>query len=282
MPPPSAGRAVFIGMKKIEENGRLSDIPCQYKTKDGRTIDILIDSTATVEPSGKKTILCVVRNVTERKRLERELLDVVKEHQRVIGQELHDGLGQQLTGIAFISRVIQKNLESKAVPEASEMNRIASLVNDTISQARALAKGLYPVELHSSGLSAALQELAAHTEKLFKIKCQFRCSNPVSVYDNSAAMHLYRIAQESVNNALKHGKADDIIIELAADGINGTLTVKSNGRDYPEIQGKSDGMGLKIMQYRADVINGFLNISRASEGGTVLSCTFPMLSPSVL
>jgi signal transduction histidine kinase len=217
----------------------------------------------------------LMQEIEERKRLEREILNISEREQRRIGQELHDSLGQELTGIALMTKVLEQKLAAKSLSEAAEVAEIAKLVNQATDQARGLAKGLHPVDLVSGTLMSALQELATTTEKLFGIFCSFKYDKPVEI-DDTAAVHLYRIAQEAVTNAVKHGKAKNIRIELACGGDKSTLTIKSDGLDFPRgSEAKGKGMGLQIMSKRVDIIGGSIDIHKAPEGGTIVTCAFP-------
>src|SRR5262249_12368926 len=139
---------------------------------------------------------------------------VTEREQRRISQDLHDGLGQHLTGLMHLSSVLHSNLKERSLPEAAEAARIATLLREAAEQTRTLARGLHPVEMEASGLMASLDHLADKTRELFKIDCRFECRNGVLVQDVVMATHLYRIAQEAINNAIKHGRASQIRIEL--------------------------------------------------------------------
>jgi signal transduction histidine kinase/PAS domain-containing protein len=216
----------------------------------------------------------LVQEIEERKRLERELLDISERERMRIGQELHDGLGQQLTGIALMSKVLQHKLTRKSLDESIDAEEISSLVNQAIDQARGLARGLHPVDLTVSGLVPALQELATMTSHLFGVSCTFEYDDSVSIEDIEVAIHVYRIAQEAITNSIKHGQAKNIWLELTlAENIK-VLTVKNDGTNFPEVLAKTKGMGLQIMDYRAEVINGSLNVQKNPEGGTIVTCTF--------
>jgi PAS domain S-box-containing protein len=215
-------------------------------------------------------------DITERKRLEKEIQEVSEQEKRRIGQDLHDGLGQYLTGISFMAKVLQQKLAAKSLPEASDAQKISELVNRTVSQTRDLARGLCPVELETSGLQAALIELAASVDKLYDgISCALECNHSVLIYDNATAIHLYRIAQEAVNNAVKHGKASRIVIDLAAGEGTIILTVRDNGCGLPKGLTKSKGMGLRVMNYRAGMIGATVSFEAAPGGGTLVSCIMP-------
>ena len=143
-----------------------------------------------------------------------------------------------------------------------------------MAQARALARGLSPVELETNGLMAALQELAASTEKLFNIACIFHCAPPVLMADNVRATHLYRIAQEAIHNAIKHGRASRIVISLASTGRDMSLSITDNGSGFPANPESSKGMGLRSMRYRAGSIGGMLEIQPVEPQGTRVTCRF--------
>jgi PAS domain S-box-containing protein len=214
-------------------------------------------------------------DITERKRLEKEIQEVSEQEKRRIGQDLHDGLGQYLTGVSFMAKVLQQKLADKGLPEAADAQKISELVNKTVSQTRDLARGLCPVELETNGLQAALLELAASVDKLFDASCTLECNHPVLIYDTAAGIHLYRIAQEAVNNAFKHGKASQIVVGLAAGEGTIILTVRDNGCGLPKGLTKSKGMGLRVMNYRAGMIGASVTLQGAPGGGTLVSCTMP-------
>lgn len=209
-----------------------------------------------------------------RRRLEREILEISEREQRRIGQELHDSLGQQLTGIAILTKVLEQKLQRKTLPEAASAKEIASLVNQAVEETRQLSRGLHPVALDENGLMSALQSLAMTTQSLFRVSCTFRCVRPVLVRDASTAVHLYRIAQEAVTNAVRHGGPENIIIDLSSQDRWATLAITNNGRDFPEKLPKHEGIGLQMMGHRAEMINGSVDVRRAPSGGTQVVCRF--------
>lgn len=223
---------------------------------------------------GRRLFVGIVRDVTERKRLEREILEISAFEQRRIGQDLHDGLGQFLTGVACLSKVLEQTLAAKGLPEAIKAAEIVTLVEQAIAQTSNLARGLYPVHLAAEGLVTALHELASHVGRLFDVSCHFQCEMPVRIHDNAVATHLYYIAREAVNNALRHGKAKQISMSLVR--VNGriTLTVKDDGIGIPAVLQDHQGMGIHIMRYRTSMINGTLTIERDAGGGTIVACSF--------
>lgn len=210
--------------------------------------------------------------ISERRRLETEIIHVSEEEQKRIGQELHDGLGQHLTGIAFLAKALEQKLATLALPEKLDAAQIVQLVNQSISRTRALARGLFPVELESNGLMAALEQLSANIHALYRVSCTFQCGEPVLVYDNVVAINLYRIAQEAVGNAVKHGHAHRILIELKKTGERVFLAVSDDGSGYdPVAWENSSGMGIHIMQYRAKMIGANLEIHKDTGQGSTIS-----------
>jgi PAS domain S-box-containing protein len=220
-------------------------------------------------------------DVTGAKRLERTILDISGREQRRIGQDLHDGLGQHLTGVAFMSKVLEQKLREQSMPEAADAAKIVALVNQAINRTRELSRGLLPVLSDALGLMAALERLALEVEDLFQVSCRFECGQPVLIPESDKATHLYHIAQEAVNNALRHGHPRHIAIRLAG-GEGPFLSVDDDGVGVrgPRVGASgSQGMGLLIMGYRAKMIGGALEVGPGPDGGTLVRCTFPASNP---
>jgi PAS domain S-box-containing protein len=213
------------------------------------------------------------RDITLRKHLEHQVLEISSREQRRIGQDLHDVLGQNLTGLALLNRILAQKLAEKDIPEAEDAARVGEMIKQSIAQARALSRGLCPIDQKAEGLMTALQALAGNVTEFYGISCLFEADSPVLVPDMAAAMHLYHIAQEAINNAVKHGKADQIRLRLVDEGDGFTLSIRDNGTGIPEPLGPAKGIGLNIMQYRAGMIGGVLEMKRHPEGGTVVTCT---------
>ncbi|MBA7692109.1 hypothetical protein ES703_100667 [subsurface metagenome] len=231
----------------------------------------VVERTARVTRAHKQ----LLKEIEERKCLEKELLNISEREQRLIGQELHDSIGQQFAGIAFLAKVLEQRLASKLPDEAANAAEIVKLVNQATDQARDLAKGLHPVDLDAGSLLFALRELAAATEHLFGIRCTFKADEHIPINDTTVAIHLYRITQEAITNAIKHSRAKNIQIALTAGSDKSVLTVESDGLDFPEVVVKSTGMGLQIMDHRAEMIHGSLNVCCSDRSGTILTCVFP-------
>jgi PAS domain S-box-containing protein len=273
LPPTLAGEAQ-AALERALSSGKMQNFEYRLNNALG-----LRDFEARFVPLGEEEVLVIVRDITERKRLEREILEVSGREQRRIGQDLHDGLCQQLSGIALISRALEKSLAEKSLPESETAARITALVLHSVDQTRSLARGLYPVELERSGIVAALRDLAEQTQGLFAIASRFHCDAPVEIHDRVTALHLYRIAQEAVGNAARHARARQIVVTLAQDQDTLRLTVSDDGRGMPRELERGQGMGLSIMNYRARIIDATLDIQPRAEGGTVVTCTLRNPNP---
>jgi PAS domain S-box-containing protein len=253
-----------------------NDYETYWVTRDG--VQRLIAWSTTLLPGSNDSLAYIIASgtdITERKRLEKAVLDISAREQRRIGQDLHDGLGQHLTGIAFMTKVQQQKLAEKKLPEAADAAKIVQLVNEAIHKTRELAQGLVPVVTDKHGLMSALQLCATEVEDLFGITCSFQCEEAVFMHDYNKATHLYHIAQEAVNNAIKHGHAGNIVISLFAGDARGTLMIKDDGDGIPEPPVRT-GMGLHIMNYRAGMIGGTLEVRRDGTRGTFVVCHFPV------
>jgi signal transduction histidine kinase len=228
-----------------------------------------------LETRVRQRTAALVREMAERQRLEGEILKVGEREQRRIGHELHDSLCQHLTATALAGQVLGERLAAKSLSEATDAGKVVELVEDGITLARNLARGLYPVEMEAEGLMAAFQELADNITKGARVRCVFECDAPVLMHDDAAATHLYRIAQEAVRNAIQHGKPTRIGITLAERNGQVTLTVEDDGTGVLETAQSSEGLGIRIMAHRAAMIGGTFAIEPAPTGGTIVTCTTP-------
>src|SRR6204780_1964674 len=215
-------------------------------------------------------------DITERKGLEEAILEISAREQRRIAQDLHDGLGQHLTGIAFMSKVLEQKLSDKTLPEAVEAAQIVKMVNQAIDNTRQLARGLHPVAAEPLGLMSALRKWASDVEELFHIRCCFQCPRPLSIPDANLATHLYRIAQEAVHNAIRHGKSQNIEVVLSGKNDTGTLTIRDDGEGFQKQPETQPGVGLSIMNYRADMVGGSLKVQPNEDRGISVTCVFPI------
>lgn len=214
------------------------------------------------------------------RRLEQEIIRISEREQRRIGQDLHDGLCQYYAAVGCAAGSLKLNLEKQGSPAATSAAEIEELIMKGVGQARSLARGLAPVENEERGLQFALEDLAHTTSRLHGIDCQCICDSPVSIFDNNCANHLYRITQEAIANATRHGKATVIRLHLNSDEHSVRLVIEDNGSGIPNPLPGHPGMGLSIMQYRARTIGGELEVAPRPEGGTIVACTFQQKEPS--
>ena len=217
----------------------------------------------------------LTREITERERLEKEVIEVSEREQRRIGHDLHDGLCQHWAATAMAGQVLNEKLTAKSLPEATDAEEIVKLAENGITLTRNLAHGISAAGMEPDGLVTALHELAANTSKIFKVRCVFECEQPPAIADTAAVTHLYRIAQEAVNNAIRHGKPAQIVISLAERKGRVELTIEDDGTGLPEDWQKQRGLGARIMAHRATMINGTFSIEPNPTGGTFVKCSIP-------
>ncbi len=214
--------------------------------------------------------------ISERRRLEKELLEITEKERRRIGLDLHDDLGQKLAGLALMAKGLVIKLVKEGNNAAADAVQIHSLVQEAVSHAHDLAHDLAALDATESDLPAALQNLATRAGQLFAISCQFKSNGHIPPLAPDIAVQLYKIAQESVTNAIKHGKAKHVTINLANGSDKLTLTVHNNGLPFPDLKDATPGMGLRIMTYRANLIGGSLEIKGTGVRGTQVTCSVPL------
>jgi signal transduction histidine kinase len=227
---------------------------------------------------GSERLLAVLNDVTERKRLEREIIEIASREQQRIGSDLHDGLGQDLTGIALMLRGIAAQLRKEGSATRHDVEDVISLVNNAIESTRALARGLSPVGGERGGLAAAMQDLAARASERYGVRVVFHGTfeGPLRLSEPSAT-HVYRIVQEALTNVLRHSRATDVSISLESSGGELHLRVDDNGQGFEQPPPDSaDGLGLKIMRYRAQMLGGDLVLESGENGGTSVRCSCPL------
>jgi signal transduction histidine kinase len=216
--------------------------------------------------------IALTQEMAERERLEKEVLEASERERRRLGRELHDSLCQHLTGTALAGQVLEEKLAAKSAAEAADARQVVGLVEDGITLARDMARGLYPIEVDAEGLMDAFGQLASQASKWSKANCDFECAAPVLVHDAATATQLYRIAQEAVRNAIQHGKPGRILIHLADSSERLTLTVEDDGEGLPDHWQKGVGLGTRIMAHRAAMIGATLTIEPNPTGGTLVRC----------
>jgi signal transduction histidine kinase len=227
---------------------------------------------ARLEERVKERTAALETQMSENRLLEKSILEISDREQVRIGQDLHDSLCQQLVSIAFKANMLQERLEEENNSSNQDASRIADMIDDSINQARNLARGLYPVRLETEGLELALRELASTMSRRFQISCPVECPSPIPPCHPAIGIHFYRIAQEAVVNAVKHAKARNVLLSLSSTAGLVKLTIEDDGEGMVHVPRNPDGMGLRIMEYRARMIGAGFKISHRLPRGTVVSC----------
>jgi len=213
--------------------------------------------------------------LAERRNLEKLLLKVSDKERRRIGADLHDDLGQYLTGVACLATALRDQLPAGS-PQAEQAGHIAGWVNEALDRTRSLARGLYPVKVEQAGLDAALQDLSYEVQRLQSVKCRYINSGDLRSFDPDTSIHLYRIAQEAIHNAVRHGSASEILVRLEAEESPARLVIEDNGKGFdPGGSDRSDGLGLHLMRHRSALIGGTFRIERRRPDGMMVECVFP-------
>jgi len=212
------------------------------------------------------------REMAERERLDQEIAEVADRERRRLGQNLHDSLGQHLTGTALAAQVLRERLAERSATEVPEADKVVRYIEEGIDLTRNLARGFFSPELDSDGLNVALYGLAANISERFRVPCTFNGDDAIDVGDSTTATQLYHIAQEACMNAVKHASAGKIDIDLAQNGQKLTLAVSDDGRGFPQKIPEPPGLGLRLMAHGASLIGGKLSVARNRNGGTVVIC----------
>lgn len=216
------------------------------------------------------------KEIVERRRIETEILEISMAEQKRFGSQLHDGLCQELAAILVFAKALTQKMEKDKTLELAELKKISDMLLEAVDQARDTARGLYPGELEGTSLMHSLEELASKTTET---SCVFYCPEPISINDNNIATHLYRIAQEGINNAVKHGKAKNIELGFIQNQENIILSIKDDGLGMIQNSKNIKGIGLKIMKYRAHLINAFFHVKTNIPHGVILECIFKKPKP---
>ena len=248
IPHPEQAERFRAALEGLREGHPEADFETQWEGRDGSVRLVSWATTMLRGPDGAiQYFIASGTDITDRKRLESALLEISGREQRRIGQDLHDGLGQLLTGIGFMSKAHESRLAESSRPEAAEAAKIVKLVNDAIRKARELARGLLPISPEPDGLVTGLEQLSRNVEDVFGVSCHFECGRPVFVRDAAAASHLYHIAQEAIHNGIKHGKAGRIEVILSAQNGHGSLVIHDAGRGIPARTGaRAPGLAYRL------------------------------------
>ncbi len=211
----------------------------------------------------------------ERKRLEQELLDITEQERQRIGIDLHDDLGQQLTGIAFMVKGLQQKLENENPERAADAGKIHALVAQSIQHAHDLALDMAS-DLEGEDLTAALGQLAQRVKKLFGVECQYKAEGHPPALPTGVTTHLYKIAQEALTNAIKHGKGRHLALRFIEESQALRLSIWNDGLPFPAETSQKSRMGLRIMNYRANVVGASLEVRSDEKNGTLVTCSLPL------
>jgi PAS domain S-box-containing protein len=248
--------------------------------RDGKVIDVVAIADVITDASGKsRRIVGTFQDITERRCLEREIVEAGRHEQQRIGRDIHDSLGQELAGLAMMAKALENQIrktDPKLVPRASEISKLAGVA---AARARDIAHGLSPVDIDAEAFSSELQRMTERVRDLYGIACAFSVIGDDRVYDNAVATHLFHIVQEAVTNAIKHASPSVITVELRS-GEEGVVTVVDDGSGiHLPTDGNCQGIGLRIMRHRADIIGARLAVVPLPGGGTRVACTFPNRAP---
>ena len=241
-------------------------------------IDYVVKSATTVAalPKTVEAALYEWTILDEHRRLQAEVVEIPQREQQRLGRELHDGLGQELTGMGLLARSLAKRLAGASSREREMAEQLATGLEQALAEVRILARGLIPVQTDALGLVSALEELAARISEQSGITIELRHENPILISDNDTATHVYRIVQEAITNSIKHAQANRIVLILEADEHQAVIEVRDDGRGLPEDACVKAGLGLRTMFHRCQLFGGSLDIYTHEEGGTRVRCCFPL------
>ena len=257
-------------MKRFAGHSNRGDV--LFRRADGSEFTGEVIAEAIGLASGQKWLL-VVQDVSERKQLEREVLDIANRERHRLGTDLHDGLGQELTGVALMLRSVSTRLGLDAPAAVPQIDGIVGLVNHAIESTRAMARGLAPVTIDQGGLGSALEDLTSRSRAASGVQVRLRRTVAADLQiAEDTAIHLYRITQEAINNSIRHGRAARVQVTLRERAGQLELSVSDDGVGLAEGHAQGRGMGLKIMRYRARMIGGTIEIRRRRLGGTRVKC----------
>jgi PAS domain S-box-containing protein len=266
---PTVDRRLLVQIGRRVAREREALLACPVRRSDGRRLMAEIRMT----PLPEGDVLAFVRDVTERFRVERTMLQIASREQERIGRDLHDMIGQQLTGVSYLSEAVGASLRRQGVAEARDLARMSDLLQRAVRQTRLIAHNLTAVELAERGLAGAIGRLADETQSVFGIPCEFR-NRGADSYPPETARELYLVASEAVTNAVRHGRPGRIRITLASTARSLSLEISDDGH-WRQPAGDSDGIGLRVMRHRMTLAGGHLTVEPQQPHGTRVLCVTP-------
>src|SRR6056297_254500 len=258
------------GEKKIIDKG----IETQG-VKKNRTIFPIELAVSEIVCNGDRIFAGIIRDLSRRRELEHRLIEIGNEERRRIGRDLHDGLGQMLTGIRMLAESLARKLHANAVPGAEEVKEIAEMINEADGIARSIARDMVQVEIEKKGLEVAVDELCLKIEKMTGVSCKLNIEKDFEIENQTRALHLYRIIQEAINNAVKHGKANSIDIQILEHDHHISIEIQDDGVGFSDQPSDQEGKGIQIMEYRARMMGGNLDLLRTESNRTMVRCLIP-------
>ncbi|MCG2587311.1 PAS domain-containing sensor histidine kinase [Rhodohalobacter sulfatireducens] len=260
---------------KLEMKNTGEDIDTQGIRKDGSVFYISM-SVSNVPWNSEQMFVGIIRDLTQKRELEKQMVDIANQERRRIGRELHDGLGQMLTGTRMVAESLARKLKANEIPGAGEVKEISNMIREADEQARAISRGLVEVHLVEKGLSNALENLAARIPKTFGINCIYTEEGEFEFDNHTLALHIYRIVQEAVTNAVRHADPENICIRLTKNETYLSVIIEDDGIGFESGKVPDGGSGIQIMKYRADLLGGTVNICRTDDDKTVVRVVIPI------
>ncbi len=273
--PPVSADKMSQFLESVGQGKKVANYETLCRRKNGSLFEISLTVSPISDALGQINGASVIaRDVSERRRLEREVLEISAHERRRISYELHDGLSQHLAGIAFKAKSLQISLVEEETAHTGAAHEIVELVNDAMRQTRQVARNLDPIEIEASGLVTVLEQFCIETGTVFRVNCQFQCKEHPLPLEAQTNLALFRIAQEAIRNALVHGGPEKIEVRLFVENGRLYLTIYDDGKGF-DLTKKSSGVGLRLMQYRAHTIDATFQLSSKPGAGTLIQCSLP-------
>jgi len=275
---PKDAEQAFVEAKRVLGGEKVSGTEYTFISKDGSQLSCRVRGTPLYGEEGISAMF-VAEEVSGCRCMEKEVLQASEREKTSIGHYLHNNLGQQLTGISFLIRVLKMKLLSQSSEEVDDIEEIERFTNEAINHTRHLSRFLYPVDMESKDVTEAFKELAVHSQEMYGVACRFQCEHPVRIRDRSRAVQLYNVAHEAIRIANRHQEIKNLIIDLHAGGNTIELAVKSDGLNFSDGLKEDEEIGLRIMQYRAELMGASLEIKGDDRYGAILICSFEESEP---